>query len=191
MNRTRGSIFLAAALALSGFGLWRHATAQQEPPPPLPGGRQGGFIGFGGTQIAVSGDSVYVLRGNALYRLDGQTLAVKATANLPAPAGRNRNGAPAAPPPPPASGGTDAALAAAGKNVIAANGCKNCHSIAGEPGGRAPNLSHIGAEHDAAWIASYVKNPQSIDPGSRMPAFGGKISDKDLQAVGAYLASFK
>jgi hypothetical protein len=33
--------------------------------------------------MAVSGDSVYVLRGNKIYRLDAKTLKVLATGELP------------------------------------------------------------------------------------------------------------
>jgi mono/diheme cytochrome c family protein len=41
------------------------------------------------------------------------------------------------------------------------------------------------------WLAEHVKNPKTHNPGSRMPAFEGKISDADLRALSAYLASLK
>jgi hypothetical protein len=51
----------------------------------------------------------------------------------------------------------------------------------------------LGADpsHTPQWLADHVKNPKSQNPNSRMPAFEGKISDKDLQALGVYLASLK
>ena len=106
MRKNRWSIPLAAAmLTLSAAGLWRHARAQGDAPPPPPsadqnGGRRfpgfpGGFPGFGGgggSQLAVAGDNVFILRGGTIYRLDAATLTVKAKADLPTP-------------PPPAGGG--------------------------------------------------------------------------------------
>ena len=79
------------------------------------------------------------------------------------------------------------ASAANGQAVFSAN-CARCHS----GGGRAPDLSHAGADpkHTAQWLAEFIKDPKSKDPGSRMPAMD-KLSDSDLQAVSAYLAGLK
>lgn len=56
-----------------------------------------------------------------------------------------------------------------------------------------PDLSRVGAEpgRTAEWIIEHIKHPQSHNPGSRMPAFAGKINDSDLKALGDYLASLK
>lgn len=91
------------------------------------------------------------------------------------------------------TGGDSAAQIAAGKTVFASNNCMRCHSVNGQGGRRAPDLSHAGADpqHTATWLAAYVKNPKSQDPSSRMPAFGDRISDTDLASLGAYLASLK
>jgi cytochrome c oxidase subunit 2 len=91
------------------------------------------------------------------------------------------------------SGGTSAtASAAAGQTVFTTN-CARCHAINGAGGNRGPDLSHTGAEstHTAEWIAEFIKDPNSKKPGSRMPPFGNKLSDGDLQAVSAYLAGLK
>jgi mono/diheme cytochrome c family protein len=87
------------------------------------------------------------------------------------------------------NGSADASLIAAGKNVFDANGCARCHGGRG----RAPDLSHEGADpsHTPQWLAQHVKNPKSQNPRSPMPAFEGKISDQDLNALGTYLASLK
>ena len=91
------------------------------------------------------------------------------------------------------AGGDNSALISQGRTVYNANGCANCHSINGQGGRKAPDLSKVGAgeEHTAEWLAAHVKNPKAHNPGSRMPGFEGKISDKDLLALGAYLASLK
>lgn len=80
----------------------------------------------------------------------------------------------------------------AGQAVFNRN-CEGCHEMDGVGGRRGPDLSHIGADqtHTPSWIAAYVQNPRSVDPSSRMPAFGNRLSQQDLQAVGAYLATKK
>ena len=93
--------------------------------------------------------------------------------------------APAAPAP------SGAALASGGQKVFASHNCGNCHAINGQGGRGGPDLGKVGGEHDAQWIVAHVRNPQSHKPGSRMPAFEGKISDAELASLGAYLASLK
>jgi|GEM_PF-1976220 Cytochrome c553 len=93
-----------------------------------------------------------------------------------------------------AGGGADtAALIEKGKAVYAANNCGNCHVLGDQGGGKAPNLTHAGAQagHNAAWFAEFVKDPKKVKPGARMPSYAGKISDDDLKALGEYLASLK
>lgn len=90
-----------------------------------------------------------------------------------------------------ASGGAD--LMAAGKAVFDANNCAKCHRIAGQGNPRGRDLTRVGADpnHTAQWLIEHVKNPRAHNPNSRMPAFEGKISEQDLTALGAYLASLK
>jgi hypothetical protein len=70
----------AAALLLGGLGYQRHARAQNNRPfirmggPPVPASA---------LQIAVSGDRLFVLRGNSLLRLNATTLAVEARTEIP------------------------------------------------------------------------------------------------------------
>jgi cbb3-type cytochrome oxidase cytochrome c subunit len=87
--------------------------------------------------------------------------------------------------PKPESGVTPVA-AGNGKAVYDSNGCASCHG-----GGRAPNLSKVGATRDAAWLVAHVKNPKTHNPGSSMPSYEGKINDADLKALGEHLASQK
>lgn len=87
----------------------------------------------------------------------------------------------------------DANLVAAGKAVFDANNCARCHSVAGQGNPRGRDLTHVGADpnHTVQWLIEHVKNPRTHNPNSRMPAFEGKISEQDLHALGAYLASLK
>jgi mono/diheme cytochrome c family protein len=198
LNSPKWVVLSAAALTILALGYRQRALAQNGGPgfgQREGGPRFNGFPGFGGgeTTLAVSGNNVYVVRGNMIYRLDAETLEVKAKAELPQAPNPGQNRPQATAPPSPDSGGPNATLLASGRTVFGSNPCMNCHSIQGQGGGRAPDLSHIGAnpQHTAEWIAGYVKNPKSVDPGSDMPAFGDRISDQDYQALGAYLASFK
>ena len=90
-------------------------------------------------------------------------------------------------------GGGDAALIAAGKTAFSANNCGRCHAVGGQGGGRAPDLSHVGAEagRTPEWLTAHIKNPKTHNPTSRMPAFEGRINEADLHALGVYLASLK
>ena len=84
-----------------------------------------------------------------------------------------------------ASGGTSGGGdAAAGKPVFASAGCGGCHTLkaAGASGKVGPNLDDLKAD------ASRVKN-QVIKGGGVMPAFKGKLSDKQIDDVSAYVAS--
>jgi mono/diheme cytochrome c family protein len=183
------------AFALGGVGVRQLARAQDGAPGPQGGGAPGpGFPGRmmgggGGAQIAASGTNVFVLRGNTIYRLDAATLAVRAQAELPAPEGGPQ---PQAQNPGEATG-ADPALIAHGRQVFGTAGCTNCHRFNGQGTGRAPDLGHVGSEpgHTAEFIASYVHNPQAVNPAAKMPAFGGKLPEADINAVATFLAAQK
>ena len=111
-------------------------------------------------------------------------VTVSLLGSLLAMQGCNKNGG---------GGPGDAALVAAGKTVYDANNCAKCHLIAGQGSSRGRDLTKVGADvnHTPQWIVEHVKNPRTHNPNSRMPAFQGKIEEKDLAALGAYLASLK
>ncbi len=77
-----------------------------------------------------------------------------------------------------------------GASIFSAK-CAGCHKLGEKGRGNAPDLTHIGGEKDATALAEFVKNPKSKNPGSRMPAFEGKISDADLKTLTEYLATQK
>src|SRR5687767_2342813 len=94
----------------------------------------------------------------------------------------------------------DAEPHVAGKKVIVANGCLRCHSIHlardaanSKPVESASDLGTVGSDpaRNADWFMAFVRRPNSVRPGIRMPAFEGKINETDLRALAEYLASLK
>src|SRR5262249_16279517 len=119
--------------------------------------------------------------------------------------GRTGGGRPPGAPPPAAEadpsppsapdgggGGEPSTDFSVGKKVFATN-CKRCHSIDSEGGGdRGSNLTTVGRDHTADWLADLISKPSAVKPGSRgMPAFGSRLSESELRAVADYLASLK
>jgi cytochrome c oxidase subunit 2 len=90
-------------------------------------------------------------------------------------------------------------LAAEGKAVFARSACVGCHTIEGVSAGiLGPNLTHFGSRSVLAagmWpntpdnVAAWVKDPQRLKPGVKMPDLG--LTDEQAQAVAAYLTSLK
>jgi len=46
-------------------------------------------------------------------------------------------------------------------------------------------------EHDATWIAEHIRNPKAHKPNSRMPEFGGKLTDEEVKSLADYLVAMK
>lgn len=82
--------------------------------------------------------------------------------------------------------------AGSGQAVFQQN-CSRCHAINGQGGRRGPDLSHVGAQsdHTAQWLTEFIRDPKSKDAGSRMPAFGNRIGDADMQSLTSYLVTLK
>jgi cbb3-type cytochrome oxidase cytochrome c subunit len=54
------------------------------------------------------------------------------------------------------------------------------------------DLSHIGGQGKTSdWIAAHIKNPKAHNPGSKMPAFEGKLVEADIKSLADHLASLK
>ena len=89
--------------------------------------------------------------------------------------------------------------AAAGKAAFAGSACVGCHTIKGVSAGiLGPDLTHFGSRTMLAagmWpntpenVAEWVKDPQRLKPGVKMPALG--VSDEQAKAIAAYLTSLK
>lgn len=70
-----------------------------------------------------------------------------------------------------------------GREVFASAGCGNCHTFApaGSSGNVGPNLDDLQA--DVAEVRSQVENG-----GGGMPAFGGDLSEEEIDAVASFVA---
>ena len=82
------------------------------------------------------------------------------------------------------SGSGSASASASGKQVFASAGCKGCHTLkdAGATGKVGPNLDDL--KPDQATVKRQV-----INGGGPMPAFKGKLSNAQIDAVSAYVSS--
>ncbi len=89
---------------------------------------------------------------------------------------------------------------AVGRRVFERTACLNCHAINGTNGaGRfGPDLTHLmsrrtiasgAAENNSQNLRLWIQNPDSIKPGSLMPAM--KLSDAELDALMRYLETLQ
>jgi cytochrome c oxidase subunit 2 len=86
-----------------------------------------------------------------------------------------------------------APVAATGGAGLFASHCAKCHATEAGARSKSPNLAGIGSKPDknADWIATHIKNPQSQNPQSKMPAFADKLSDADVKSIAEYLTTLK
>jgi cytochrome c oxidase subunit 2 len=88
----------------------------------------------------------------------------------------------------------------AGRRIFQRTACINCHTIAGTPanGRFGPDLTHLMSRDTIAsgvapntreHLRRWIRNPDDIKPGSRMPAMN--LNEQELDAVTAYLASLR
>jgi cytochrome c oxidase subunit 2 len=87
-----------------------------------------------------------------------------------------------------------------GRRIFQRTSCVNCHTIAGtSANGRfGPDLTHVMSRDTIASgvapnnrenLRRWIRNPDDIKPGSRMPAMN--LTAQELDAVTAYLASLR
>jgi cytochrome c oxidase subunit II len=87
-----------------------------------------------------------------------------------------------------------------GRRVFESTACVNCHAISGTTavGTFGPDLSHLmsrdtiasgAATNTPENLKNWIRDPNSIKPGSLMPAM--TLSDRDLDAVTGYLETLK
>jgi cytochrome c oxidase subunit 2 len=90
--------------------------------------------------------------------------------------------------------------AAEGRRIFETTACVNCHAVAGTiaDGRFGPDLTHLmsrdtiasgAASNTPANLQSWIQNPDSIKPGSLMPAM--ELNEKDLKALTAYLETLR
>ncbi|HEX6164505.1 MAG TPA: cytochrome b N-terminal domain-containing protein [Vicinamibacterales bacterium] len=69
--------------------------------------------------------------------------------------------------------------------------CSKCHFLAGKGGGIGPELTHVGRRLDEAAVRRQIEDAPAVNPESDMPAFKGKLSSDQIDALAQYLASLK
>ncbi len=90
--------------------------------------------------------------------------------------------------------------ASAGRTLFMNAECASCHTIAGTPaqGMVGPNLTHVASRtslaaaeipNTPAWLAAWIRNPQKIKPGDRMPDLG--LGSSQVAALVAYLEQLR
>lgn len=92
------------------------------------------------------------------------------------------------------------AASSAGERVFERTACVNCHTVSGTPanGKFGPDLTHLmsrdtiasgAAQNTPTTLRLWIKNPDAIKPGSKMPAMG--LNDQDLDLVTTYLETLR
>ena len=94
-----------------------------------------------------------------------------------------------------AADGAAAALLARGREVVVANDCLMCHSIAGEGSPRSP-LDGVGSRLSETEILHFAIADESVQDDLSPRAIKAKrdyaeLPQEDLKAMAAYLASLK
>jgi cytochrome c oxidase subunit 2 len=92
------------------------------------------------------------------------------------------------------------ARARQGEQLFDRNACASCHQIRGTPaaGRIGPDLTHVGSRSTLAALTipntpprllEWIRDPQHVKPGNRMPALG--LTDAQYRAIAAYLEGLK
>jgi cytochrome c oxidase subunit 2 len=88
----------------------------------------------------------------------------------------------------------------AGQKAFFADQCASCHQLRGTSasGQVGPDLTHVGSRvtlaslvlpNTPAAMIQWIRNPQTVKPGTRMPDLG--VSERDARSLTAYLESLK
>ena len=92
------------------------------------------------------------------------------------------------------------ALGRRGEATLMENACSGCHTIGGTParGTIGPNLTHLASRstiaaltipNDRRELGRWIRNPQSIKPGAKMP--GLELSSPQFHAIATYLSELR
>lgn len=80
-------------------------------------------------------------------------------------------------------------LIARGQVAFRDQGCFGCHTVGAMGTPIAPDLSHIGAKRDQAYLTGWLKDPLIQRPTAHMPKI--QLNESDAQALAAYLGSLR
>ena len=99
-----------------------------------------------------------------------------------------------------APGAAPGAASLPGQRIFESTACVNCHAVTGTSakGRFGPDLTHLmsrdtiaagAAPNTPQMLRRWIKDPDAIKPGSKMPAMG--LSDHDVDAVATYLETLR
>lgn len=72
------------------------------------------------------------------------------------------------------------AAVSGGFNIWRANGCEGCHTLYGQGGAFAPDLTDIYSQRGETYLREFLVNPEAFHPNQReMPRFGLTIAETD------------
>ncbi|HYB69883.1 MAG TPA: c-type cytochrome [Candidatus Bathyarchaeia archaeon] len=80
-------------------------------------------------------------------------------------------------------------LVGEGRRLFRDTGCYGCHTVGAMGTPIAPDLSHIGAKHDRAYLTSWLRDPSVQRPRAHMPKL--VLTESEIQSLAAYLASLR
>ena len=92
------------------------------------------------------------------------------------------------------------ATSGSGLELFLSSGCANCHTIQGTPAQAdvGPDLTHVGSRttlaagtipNDRAHLAAWLRDPQKVKPGTKMPKL--PLSQSDISGLVKYLEGLK
>ena len=81
------------------------------------------------------------------------------------------------------------ALVNQGRMVFRDQGCYGCHTAEGMGTPIATDLSRIGAKHDEAYLARWLRDPSLQRPTAHMPKID--LTQAEVRALAAYLGSLR
>lgn len=87
----------------------------------------------------------------------------------------------------------------AGRALYRQQQCGSCHAIAGDVSAEksedapdAPELTEVGLKHSGAWLHSFMEDPESFHPDSKMPAFGPPtLTHQEIEELARYLMTLR
>lgn len=81
------------------------------------------------------------------------------------------------------------AVLARGIEIVHQKACMVCHTINGVGGNIGPILNGVTTRHDEDWLWVWLRDPQAVRAGSRMPTFG--FTPEEIEAVVAFLKTLQ
>ncbi len=79
----------------------------------------------------------------------------------------------------------------AGQQLFTSLKCTACHTLDGQGGNTAPDLTQVGARHDVQWLHTFLEDPKSVNPNAVMKPYLGELTHQEIENLAQYLASFK